>query len=250
MDIALFRVYNRALSSGEILQNYNALSKRFNYLENIVSDSLVLYLDAANTRSYSGTGVTAFSISGIGSTGTLTNGPTYRTANGGSFVLDGTNDYIYAPVDTSLFSTQATMVIWLKNDIATPSSGQTGISGYFGSGGGNDHYPWVDSTAYLSTFRNGRIGPITLSASIGRTTAHMLTVTTDATNWKLYQNTTLITTQSALSSVYLDNFNIGKSAGTFFYQGNIYAFMIYNRALSADEILQNYNAFKQRYGLS
>jgi len=250
MDIALFRVYNRALSSGEILQNYNALSKRFNYLENPVSDGLVLYLDAANTRSYSGTGVTAFSISGIGSTGTLTNGPTYRTANGGSFVLDGTNDYIYAPVDTSLFSTQATMVIWLKNDVATPSSGQTGISGYFGAGGGNDHYPWADGAAYMSTFRNGRIGPITLSASIGRTSAHMLTITADTTSWKLYQNTTLITTQSGLSSVYLDNFNIGTSGGTYYYQGNIYAFMIYNRALSADEILQNYNAFKQRYGLS
>jgi hypothetical protein len=250
MDIALFRVYNRALSSGEVLQNYNALSKRFNYLENPVSDGLVLYLDAANTRSYSGTGVTAFSISGIGSTGTLTNGPTYRTANGGSFVLDGTNDYIYAPVDTSLFSTQATMVIWLKNDVAIPAPSQTGISGYFGAGGGNDHYPWADGAAYMSTFRNGRIGPITLSASIGRTSAHMLTIAADTTSWKLYQNTTLITTQSGLSSVYLDNFNIGTSGGTYYYQGNIYAFMIYNRALSADEILQNYNAFKNRFGLS
>ena len=249
MDIALFRVYNRALTQAEITNNYNSLSKRFNYLENIVSDGLVLYLDAANARSYAGTGVTAFSISSIGSTAALINGPTYRTANGGSFVLDGTNDYINAPVDTSLFSNQATMIIWLKNDVATPSSGQTGISGYFGSGGGNDHYPWVDSAAYLSTFRNGRIGPITLSASIGRSTAHMLTVTTDATNWKLYQNTTLITTQSALSSVYLDNFNIGTSAGSYFYQGNIYAFMIYNRALSAAEITQNYNALKQRLGL-
>jgi hypothetical protein len=248
MDIALFRVYNRALSSGEVLQNYNALSKRFNYLENIVSDGLVLYLDAANTRSYSGTGVTAFSISGIGSTGTLTNGPTYRTANGGSFVLDGTNDYIYAPVDISLFSTQATMVIWLKNDIASPNAGQTGLIGYF-NGGGNDHYPWTGDSAYFSTFRNNRLGPITLSSSIGRTSAHMVTVTTDATNWKLYQNTTLITTQSASSSVYLDNFNIGKSNGEYYYQGNIYAFMIYNRALSAAEITQNYNALKQRLGL-
>ena len=250
MDIALFRVYNRALSQTEITNNYNAFRKRFFPDENIISNGLVLYLDAANTRSYSGIGLTAYSISGIGSTGTLTNGPTYKTANGGSFVLDGTNDYIYAPVDTTLFTTQATMIIWLKNDVATPSSYQTGISGYFGAGGGNDHYPWADGTAYMSTFRNGRIGPVTLSASIGRTSAHMLTVTTDATNWKLYQNTTLITTQSALSSIYLDNFNIGTSSGTFYYQGNIYVFMIYNRALSADEILQNYNAFKGRYGLT
>lgn len=249
MDIALFRVYNRALTQTEITNNYNAFRKRFFPDENIISDGLVLYLDAAINRSYAGTGNTAYSISGIGYTGTLTNGPTYKTANGGSFVLDGTNDYIYAPVDTSLFTTQATMIIWIKNDVASPFSGQTGLIGYFGNGGGNDHYPWTGDSAYFSTFRNNRLGPITLSASIGRTSAHMVTVTTDATNWKLYQNTTLITTQSALSSIYLNNFNIGKSNGEFYYQGNVYAFMIYNKALSADEILQNYNALKARYGL-
>lgn len=249
MDIALFRVYNRALTQAEITNNYNAFRKRFFPDENIISDGLVLYLDAAINRSYAGTGNTAYSISGIGYTGTLTNGPTYKTANGGSFVLDGTNDYIYAPVDTSLFTTQATMIIWIKNDVASPFSGQTGLIGYFGNGGGNDHYPWTGDSAYFSTFRNNRLGPITLSASIGRTSAHMVTVTTDATNWKLYQNTTLITTQSALSSIYLNNFNIGKSNGEFYYQGNVYAFMIYNKALSADEILQNYNALKARYGL-
>jgi hypothetical protein len=250
MDIALFRVYNRALTQTEITNNYNAFRKRFFPDENIISNGLILYLDAANTRSYTGIGLTAYSVSSIGSTAILTNGPTYKTANGGSFVLDGTNDYIYAPIDTTLFTTQATMIIWLKNDVAIPAPSQTGISGYFGAGGGNDHYPWADGAAYMSTFRNGRIGPITLSASIGRTSAHMLTITADTTSWKLYQNTTLITTQSGLSSVYLDNFNIGTSGGTYYYQGNIYVFMIYNRALSTDEILQNYNALKQRFGLA
>ena len=249
MDIALFRVYNRALTQTEITNNYNAFRKRFFPDENIISNGLVLYLDPANTRSYTGIGLTAYSVSSIGSTGILTNGPTYKTANGGSFVLDGTNDYIYAPVDTTLFTTQATMIIWLKNDVASPNAGQTGLIGYF-NGGGNDHYPWTGDSAYFSTFRNNRLGPITLSASIGRTSAHMVTVTTDATNWKLYQNTTLVTTQSASSSVYLDNFNIGKSNGEYYYQGNIYAFMIYNRALTSDEILQNYNALKQRFGLT
>ena len=212
----------------------------------IVSDGLVLYLDAANTRSYSGAGLTANGlIGGIG--GTLVNGVGFTSSNNGSFIFDGTNDYIYAPINTNLFSTQATMIMWLKNDIATPPQAQTGIMGYFGDGGGNDHYPWDDGTAYLSTFRNSRIGPITLSASIGRTSAHMLSVTTDAVNWKLYQNTTLITTQLALGSVYLGTYNIGKSNSDFYYQGNIYSFMIYNRALTAQEILQNYNAMKGRY---
>jgi hypothetical protein len=212
----------------------------------IVSDGLVLYIDAPNTRSYSGSGITVNGlVGGIG--GTLVNGVGFTSSNNGSFVFDGTNDYIYAPINTNLFSTQATMIMWLKNDIATPPYDQTGIIGYFGDGGGNDHYPWSDGTAYLSTFRNSRIGPITLSASIGRTSAHMLSVTTDAVNWKLYQNTTLVTTQSALSSVYLGTYNIGKSNTDFYYKGKIYSFMIYNRALTAQEILQNYNATKGRF---
>jgi len=212
----------------------------------IVTDGLVMYLDAANPRSYPGTGLTANGlVGGIG--GTLVNGVGFTSSNNGSFIFDGANDYLYAPINTNLFSSEATMIIWLKNDIATPPNAQTGIIGYFGDGGGNDHYPWSDGAAYLSTFRNSRIGPITLSASIGRTSAHMLSVTTDAVNWKLYQNTTLITTQSALSSIYLGTYNIGKSNSDFYYQGNIYSFIIYNRALTAQEILQNYNAMKGRY---
>ena len=246
MDVALFRVYNRALSSGEVLQNFNSLSKRFNYLENIVSDGLVLYLDASNTRSYSGTGVTAYSISGIGSTATLVNGPTYRTVNGGSFVFDGTNDYINAPVDTSLFSTEATMIIWLKNTNAMSGIGFLGYS----EGSSNDHYPWPDGAAYISTFRNNRLGPITLSSTINRALPHMVSITTDSSNWRLYQNDTLQYTTSSTGTVYLSRFTIGSSALSYFYGGDIYAFMIYNKALSAAEITQNYNAFKQRYGLT
>ena len=246
MDVALFRVYNRALSSGEVLQNFNSLSKRFNYLENIVSDGLVLYLDASNTRSYSGTGVTAYSISGIGSTATLVNGPTYRTVNGGSFVFDGTNDYINAPVDTSLFSTEATMIIWLKNTNAMSGIGFLGYS----EGSSNDHYPWPDGAAYISTFRNNRLGPITLSSTINRALPHMVSITTDSSNWRLYQNDTLQYTTSSTGTVYLSRFTIGSSALSYFYGGDVYAFMIYNKALSAAEITQNYNAFKQRYGLT
>ncbi len=246
MDIALFRVYNRALTQAEITNNYNSLSKRFNYLENIVSDGLVLYLDAANTRSYSGTGDTAYSISSIGSTATLVNGPTYRTANGGSFVLDGTNDYINAPVDTSLFSNQATMIIWLKNTNAMSGIGFLGYS----EGTSNDHYPWPDGAAYISTFRNNRLGPITLSSTINRALPHMVSITTDSSNWRLYQNDTLQYTTSSAGTVYLSRFTIGSSALSYFYGGDVYAFMIYNKALSATEITQNYNALKQRFGLT
>ena len=64
------------------------------YNPNIVTDGLVLCLDAANKRSYPGTGTTWTDRSANGNNGTLTNGPTFDSANGGSIVFDGTNDYV------------------------------------------------------------------------------------------------------------------------------------------------------------
>ena len=60
----------------------------------IAESGLVLALDAGNLKSYPGSGTTWTDLSGGGNTGTLTNGPTYSSANGGSLVFDGTNDYI------------------------------------------------------------------------------------------------------------------------------------------------------------
>jgi hypothetical protein len=64
------------------------------YGPRVVTDGLVLALDAADTNSYPGSGTTWNDLSGNGNTGTLTNGPTYSSDNGGSIVFDGTNDYV------------------------------------------------------------------------------------------------------------------------------------------------------------
>ena len=60
----------------------------------IVTDGLVLCLDAANTKSYPGSGTTWTDISGKGYDGTLTNGPTFSSNYGGNIVLDGSNDFV------------------------------------------------------------------------------------------------------------------------------------------------------------
>ena len=61
---------------------------------NVVEDGLVLALDAGNTQSYPGSGTAWTDISGKGNNGTLTNGPTYSSADGGAIVFDGINDHI------------------------------------------------------------------------------------------------------------------------------------------------------------
>jgi hypothetical protein len=59
----------------------------------IVTDGLVLYLDAGNVKSYPTTGTTWTDLVGVNN-GVLTNGPTFNPSNGGSIVFDGTNDYV------------------------------------------------------------------------------------------------------------------------------------------------------------
>ena len=244
-SIGEVKIYNRALSVSEVLQNYNATKKRYVPEENYVTNGLVLNLDAANPSSYAGSGNSISSISGIGYSGTFINGSTFSISSGGSFTLDGVDDYIFAPIDTNLFSTEATMIIWLKNTNAAAGIGFLG----FGQGDQNDHYPWYDGYAYISTFRNGRLGPITLSSTINRALPHMVSVTTDSSNWKLYQNATLQYSTSSTGIVYLSRFTIGFSIASWFYGGEVYAFMIYNRALSESEISQNYNAMRNRFGV-
>lgn len=66
----------------------------FSFSPRAVTNGLILSLDAANTRSYPGSGTVWTDLSRSGINGTLTNGPTFNTANGGNIVLDGTDDYV------------------------------------------------------------------------------------------------------------------------------------------------------------
>jgi hypothetical protein len=218
----------------------------------IFMNGLVAYIDAANVKSYSGSGVTANSLTS-NLLATLTNDVGFGTTNLGSFNFDGTNDFINVPIDAGLFTTEGTMIIWLKNDEATPASSlNTGFMGFgpIGDAGTNDHYPWVDGFAYLGTFRNNRIGPITLSASVIRSNIHMVCITSNSSEWKLYQNAVLQYTTSSSGSVTMNNTRIGYSVSQLYnYKGKVYCFILYNRALVQQEILQHYRAFRGRFGI-
>ena len=220
----------------------------------IITNGLVLSLDAGNTKSYPGSGTTWYDKSGNGYNGILTNGPTFSSNNNGGIVFDGVDDYVSCTsLDTTSLTTEATLVAWLKCTSSNPLAAQTGLFGFSGFGL-NTHYPWQDGLAYFGTFRAARINSITLS-NINRTLPHMVTVTTKAGDlWKLYQNTTLVTSTAAEStvSIHTGYKNIGISytaSSPYFFSGNFYNFAIYNRALTSQEIQQNYNSTKTRYGL-
>ena len=80
-----------------------------------ITNGLVLYLDAANKKSYPGSGATWTDLSGNSNTGTLTNGPTFSAANMGSILFDGTNDYVDCGNNSSLQITQGTISAWVKS---------------------------------------------------------------------------------------------------------------------------------------
>jgi hypothetical protein len=248
--IAKVQFYNRALSSSELYQNY--------YQSNIVTNDLVLYADAGNIISYVSGSTSWYNLANSGLTGTLTNGPTYSTDGGGGIVFDGSNDYVNIPFDASKmdFSAAQTICMWIKPNEGSNTSrrnpynqayGGSGtltyepsgvINYYFGTHGGN-------STPYV-----GRTSNFTVAAN----ELAFITVTRDqATNicvW--YKNGGNPGTSNAGGYTSTANGTspilIGSGyAGSFL--GNIYQFMIYNRALTAVEVAQNYNTTKSRFGL-
>ena len=210
----------------------------------IVTDGLVLWLDASNKPSYPGSGTTWTDLSGNNNNGTLTNGPTFNSDNGGSMVFDGVNDYVSNTMPNP-GSVPITFDFWMNSNTSTPV-------GLF------------DTAPYNpSVLRNYGAGNIewwnsnpTVSLGVSALTWTNITIefsfTTNRTI-KYYRNGNLITTATgsasstfAWTSLIFGNINEG-SAG--WYSGKISTIKIYNRALSAGEVLQNFNALKSRFGL-
>jgi hypothetical protein len=231
---------------------------------NIVTNGLVLWLDAANPRSYPQPyNETAWqNIVPVSSSisGSLTNGPIFNGNNGGSIVFDGVNDFTSLTLNTGSFNTEATLMMFLKLTNATPTlASQTGIERLSASNTKEaSHYPWVDGLAYLGTFQpSTRIEAIALSSTINRTNWHMITITSSpgAGNWKFYQNTQLIRSAVGPNTIFFSSnavYDIARGQGSgpiYYFNGNIANIILYNRALSDLEILQNFNATRARFGV-
>jgi hypothetical protein len=261
-NIYLARIYNRELSSSEILQNYQKQFTR--YLgENIVTDNLVLYLDAGYGTSYPTSGTTWYDVSGYGRNGTLTNGPTYSGGSSGSIVFDGVDDYITLSSQLSVLSgtPEASLCMWIKLVSGSNASGLSGLiqlSSYNNTNG--NLYFFTDSLRvggiWLDIFRTDRLFTGDWAPTFNPTNWHLLTVTTTpGTNgWKMYLNGILryqTTGQSVVSvdSSLFGGFRLGQNNGSREINGNISICQIYNKALSQDEITQNFNAQKSRFGL-
>jgi hypothetical protein len=213
----------------------------------IVTDGLVLCLDAADLNSYPTTGTTWFDLAGSNN-GTLTNGPTFNSSNGGSIVLDGTNDEILLSSPITFISS-GSVNAWVKyNDVSgdlTLASGDGYGEGYWIYSAGSTVYTnWGSSYA---TFND-------LKSFFVQNEKFYLTLTYGNNFAKIYKNGILIGSQSYTQSSngVLRSFGrLYTGSGSYTnMNGNIYCSQIYNRELTNSEVLQNYNAQKARFGIS
>ena len=218
----------------------------------IVTAGLVVNLDAGNPASYPGSGTTWTDLSGNGNNGTLVNGPTFSSDNGGSIVFDGSNDYANIPIPLAtsystvtiqgfikwisfnggMFLGFSTYDVWTSGNTLGYNNGLSNVIGInaatvtsLGLLGNYKQYTFImNSSGLLSTnkiYINGALQSI--SAVVGAD-----------------GNIPGLATNLRLAS-----WNNGGFHGNVQY-GNL---NIYNRALSDQEILQNYNAQKSRFGL-
>jgi hypothetical protein len=208
----------------------------------VVQDGLVLNLDAGASTSYVGSGTTWTDLSGRGNTGTLTNGPTYSSANGGSIVFDGTDDFVSSSLSSSL-GTQFSISVWFKkdnNNTANPVNFQ----------GSPAFELLVDQSNQLNIW-DGANHLYSFTTTIG--TWYNMTVVKNATNFLLYVNDNSSPVLNFASSYNNTNTNfiIGKhsSVSANYMDGNIAQVSIYNRALTTSEISQNFNALRGRFGI-
>ena len=210
----------------------------------IVTDGLVVYLDAGNTRSYSGSGNTAYDLSGLGNTSALTNGPTFNSSNLGAFVLDGSNDYILVNSQANILSKTAyTKIAFIY--ISNFSTVNTIISGGFSG----QHAFWMFGTDKLNAGHNGAWNTVVGATSLSLNTWYFAAVTySNSTGWKLYLNGREDGT-SADTTTFTGNqeISIGSYSTANNFTGRIASVQVYNRALTATEIFQNYHATKGRY---
>jgi hypothetical protein len=216
---------------------------------NVIDNGLVLSLDAGNVKSYPGSGTIWYDKSGNNNNGTLTNGPTF---SGGSIVFDGVDDY----VDTTF-----------KASISIGNGNPFTISAFFKTGKiaqqmlvGCPDTPRL----YIEVFNRSGVlvshwgignnnNSSTSTAIININQIYNYVTTYDGNIAKGYLNGVLTDTDTIGSQSYNTNFlQIGKwiSGAPLYLSGSIYTTQIYNRVLTAQEVLQNYNATKSRFNIT
>jgi hypothetical protein len=270
-NISQVQIYNTTLTATEIQQNYNATKARYINILPPVNDSLVLNLDAGNRASYAGTGTTWFDLSSNRISASLVDGVVFAgTGISTHFSFDGTGDYVNIP-STSLFnfgSGDFSVELAIYYNASTSSDNTYRPAFMLGSG---------NSYLIMNKWRSGIGNGIVLDYSVAGS-RYTLTTTNAVPSPNVNNTITsplfdvnakwthfVIRISSNVMTLYINsvsygsvnlasrwNTNQGLTIGTGggdYMSGLIPYFKFYNRALSASEILQNFNSVRSRYNI-
>ena len=230
------------------------------FLPRVVSDGLIFSADAANHKSYPGSGTTWYDLTQNNYNATLINSPTFTSENSGGFGFDGTDDYVeLGQVPTTVLSSFTWQFIF------KPISFTNGVR-LITTRGDNGKGFWLNIT-------NTKIAQVTIGTVLGGdydftesinylniNNIYFLTFVIDNTTAQLYINGILIQTPQTISSTRTQSLTNSWVNGVFlepngtlrpatYANQTLYSLSYYNRALSSNEVLQNYNALKPRFGL-
>jgi hypothetical protein len=215
----------------------------------IVPDGLVLFLDAAAPLSYPGFGTTWTDLSGNGNNGTLVNGVGYNSNNGVSLSFDGVNDYattgnILVPTSASSY----TVSVWcyrnrnnaVYEELLSQWTGASSANSFF-FGFNNSNVRFTDNWSSVVVSGAGNTGVWMNLVGVHTTS-----------NAYIFLNGNLSATRgSGFSYTGTGAFVIGRQGelNSEYFSGNISQVSIYNKALTPQEVQQNFNALKGRFGL-
>jgi hypothetical protein len=222
---------------------------------NIVRNGLVLHLDAADRKSYPGSGTVWYDRSGNRYNGTLTNGPTFNNSNGGNIVFDGVDDYSISTSFTPNI-TNKTLAGWCKlGSVSQQGGGLINIQNV----GGNLYF---DAIVYNETGNGWGFGSDFFNrtgwSGVKETSTSQwvyMVATYQNLNYNMYRNGALIYNLTSFNAL---NFNFSSESliglrhtggGNAYLSATVAMAQIYNRALSASEVLQNFNATRTRFNI-
>jgi hypothetical protein len=229
------------------------------YGPKIITDGLVLCLDAADRNSYPGSGASWFDLSGNNNNGTLTNSPTYNTGNGGYLSFDGVNDYINLSSALNLSTNIGfTICLFLQQNTTQTNSAWN----YFYSrrgpdieigayGTSNTGFVFKDNTTNSTVFSSDLVTTWSYIAFGTNPTTRIPFIYTYnssgsffATSANAFSNTTV-----GFERLFITGTSGSPQGSTTYYGAKCAVISAYNRALTAQEILQNYNVMKSRFDL-
>ena len=258
--VAGCKIYGRSLSSAEILQNYEQTKTEFSNLSSIVRTNLQLYLDADIYSSYVGSGTTWTDLSGNSNNATLQNSPTFISTEPKNITFNGSNQYATVTINSGLRVANITQEVWV---FLSTTSDQVFIGCQYGTSSNNSFAIWVQSGAFAFGVNTGGNFYYSTISTVSTGVWYHLTHTYNGTTQLFYINGVLAATHNSAASgnITYDTNNTllalaadwngsGYNTGaTGYVNGKMPVVRIYNTALSAAEVLQNYNSTKFRFGL-